>query len=337
MTNGLRAMSVAAAIAATTAGVGERAAAQSNAPNAQPNPYQTIQNWSKLPGRTIGQMATIDIDPQGNIWVVERCGGTSCADKPEAPAVAFNASGDVVKSLGAGVFAQPHGIGIDREGNVWVTDTQNVPGKGQQVHKFSPDGKRLLSLGTAGVPGEGPNEFNGPSDVAVAPNGDIFVGDGHGGKTNARIVKFSRDGKFLKTWGRRGTGPGEFGTPHGLAFDSKGRLFVADRDNNRVQIFNQEGEFLAEWKQFGRPSGLHIDANDTLYVADSQSDGEKQNPPFRRGIRIGSARDGVVTAFIPFWNPDPTAPAPEGVITDRAGNLYTAGNNFPVAKHIKAK
>ncbi|OFW16070.1 MAG: hypothetical protein A3F70_12255 [Acidobacteria bacterium RIFCSPLOWO2_12_FULL_67_14] len=327
---------VAAVVAGVTIAAGV-ASGQSAAPNSQPNPYRTIQNWSKLPGRTIGQMATIDIDRQGNIWVIERCGGTSCADKPDAPAVAFNASGDLVKSIGAGIFAQPHGIGIDRDGNIWVTDTQNVPGKGQQVHKFSPDGTLLLSLGTAGVPGDGPGTFNGPSDVAVAPNGDIFVGDGHGGNTNARIVKFSRDGKFIKTWGRRGTGPGDFGTPHGLAFDSKGRLFVADRDNNRVQIFNQDGEFLAEWTQFGRPSGLHIDANDTLYVADSQSDGEKQNPPFRRGIRIGSARDGSVTAFIPFWNPDPKASAPEGVITDAAGNLYTAGNNFPVVKHVKAK
>ena len=322
-------------VVAALSGTAGDASAQADAPNAQPNPYRTIENWSRLPGRTIGQMATIDIDPTGNIWVIERCGGTSCADKPEAPAVAFNSGGDLVKGIGAGVFAQPHGIGIDRYGNVWVTDAQHVPGKGQQVHKFGPDGTLLLSLGTAGVPGAGPDTFNGPSDVAIAPNGDIFVGDGHGGATNARIVKFSRDGTFLKTWGRRGTAPGEFGTPHGLAFDSTGRLFVADRDNNRIQIFSQDGEFLAEWKQFGRPSGVHIDSADNLYVADSQSDGEKQNPPFRRGIRVGSAKDGSVTAFIPFWNPDPKAPAPEGVITDAAGNLYTAGNNFPVVKHVR--
>src|SRR5207253_10527884 len=139
-------------------------------------------------------------------------------------------------------------------------------------------------------------------DVVTAPNGDIFVADGHGGNSNARIVKFSKDGTFIKTWGRKGSGPGEFDTPHAITIDSQGQIFVGDRGNNRVQIFDQDGKFLAEWKQFGRPSGVYIDRHDVLYVADSQSNPAANPPvnaPFQQGIRIGSVKDGKVVAFIP--------------------------------------
>jgi sugar lactone lactonase YvrE len=207
---------------------------------------------------------------------------------------------------------------VDREGNIWVTDGRGKDGKGQQVFKLGPDGKVLMTLGKAGVASDGPDTFNQPSDVAIAPNGDIFVADGHGGDSNARIVKFSKGGKFIKTWGRKGSAPGEFDTPHNLAFDSQGRLFVADRGNSRIQIFDQDGKFLHEWKQFGRPSGIYIDRNDTLYAADSESD-EKRNPGWKRGIRIGSARDGSVTAFI--LDPDPNG-SQEGVVADTKGNVY---------------
>ena len=325
-----------AAVLAITVLFGVRAYAQANAqPNSQPNPYSTIENWAKLPdGRTWGQMAAADVDRNGNIWVVERCGGTTCAGRTEAPIMAFGPSGNVVKSLGAGMFVFPHGILIDKDGNVWATDGQGANGKGQQVFKFSPEGKVLLALGKAGVAGDGPDTFNGASDVAIAPNGDIFVGDGHGANTNARIVKFSKDGKFIKTWGTRGTAPGEFATPHSLAFDSRGRLFVADRENNRIQIFDQDGKFLAEWKQFGRPSGVYIDKNDVIYVADSQSDATR-NPEYKRGIRVGSAKDGSVTAFIPHPNPDPASIAAEGVVVDAKGDIYTAANNTSVTKHTR--
>ena len=319
------------AVVVMTAVFGGRANAQSNS---LPNPYRSILDWGKLPqGRTWGQMAALDIDRDGNIWAVERCGGTTCNGRPEAPVLAFGPSGDVVKSLGAGIFTFPHGIDIDDEGNVWVTDGRAEDGKGHQVIKFNPDGEILMRLGTAGVAGEGPRTLNGPSDVAVAPNGDIFVGDGHDAGTNARIVKFSKDGTFIKAWGQKGSGPGQFATPHSLAFDSRGRLFVGDRETNRIQIFTQDGAFLEEWKQFGRPSGLWIDEDDVIYVADSQSDMER-NPGFTRGVRIGSARDGSVTTFIPHPNPDPASPAAEGVVIDAAGNVYTAGNDEPVAKHV---
>jgi sugar lactone lactonase YvrE len=302
--------------------------AQSDAPpNSQPNPYQTVENWGKLPeGRTWGSSSAIDIGPDGSVWVAERCGANTCAGSNLAPILQFDASGKLLKSFGQGLFVFPHGIFVDREGNVWITDAQGKDGKGHQVIKFSPEGKILLTLGKAGVAGDGPDTFNQPSDVVVAPNGDIFVADGHGGDTNARIVKFSREGKFIKSWGKKGSAPGEFDTPHAIAMDSKGRIFVGDRNNNRVQVFDQDGNFIAEWKQFGRPSGIFIDKHDMIYVADSESRAQN-HPGWKRGIRIGSAKDGSVTAFIPDPEPDPDhhpTSAAEGVAADSAGNVYGA-------------
>jgi len=187
------------------------------------------------------------------------------------------------------------------------------------VFKFSPDGKVLMTLGKAGVAGDGPDTFNAPSAILVAPNGDIFIGDGHGGNTNARMLKFSKDGRFIKTWGKKGTAPGDFETPHTLAMDSRGRLFVGDRGNNRIQIFDQDGKFLEEWKQFGRPRGIFIDRNDILYLTDHQSDA-KTNPGFKKGMTIGSARDGKVTASIP--DPDQMNGSQEGIAADAKGVIY---------------
>jgi streptogramin lyase len=316
------------AIVAAVAIPGARANAQAADP---PNPYRTVEGWAKLPDeRKWGQTISVDIDPDGrSIWVFERCGGTTCDGSDVAPILKIDASGKVVKSFGAGMFIFPHGLHVDRDGNVWVTDGRGKGGKGHQVTKFSPDGKVLMTLGKAGVTDDGPVAFNSPSDVLIAPNGDIFVADGHGGDTNARIVKFAKDGKFIKAWGKKGAGPGEFNVPHRLALDSSGRLFVADRANSRIQIFDQDGKFLAEWKQFGRPSGVFIDKNDVLYAADSESN-NTQNPGFRRGLHIGSAKDGKVTALIP--DPLPvkegsgpgTGSAAEGVAADADGVVYGA-------------
>jgi len=210
-------------IVAMIAMSGGMAYAQANS-NSLPNPYLTIDGWAKMPeGRTWGQTSQLSLDRDGNVWVAERCGGNTCADRPEAPILEFDHSGKLVKSFGAGMFVVPHGILVDRDGNVWATDSQGKDGKGQQVFKFNTDGKVLMTLGKAGVAGDGPDTFNRPSAVAIASSGDIFVGDGHGGDSNARIVKFSKDGKFIKTWGKKGPAPGEFETPHSLAFDSKGR------------------------------------------------------------------------------------------------------------------
>ncbi|MEQ9561758.1 MAG: hypothetical protein RLN69_04495, partial [Woeseiaceae bacterium] len=172
----------------------------------------------------------------------------------------------------------------------------------------------------------GPVTFTKPSDVVVAPNGDIFVADGHDEEGNNRIVKFDKNGKFIKEWGSVGGDTGEFRDPHALAMDSQGRLFVGDRGNSRIQIFTQDGEHLATWTQFGRPSGLFIDDNDILYSADSESNASR-NAGWKRGIRIGSAKDGFVTAFIPDPEPDQDnsgTSAAEGVAADAAGNIYGA-------------
>ena len=214
------------------------------------------------------------------------------------PILKFDSSGKLLKSFGAGLMLFPHGIHVDRDGNVWVTDGLGRGGKGHQVFKFSPDGKLLLTLGKANTPGSGPDEFNAPSAVVVAPNGDIFVADGHGGNTNARIVKFASDGKFIKTWGKKGSAPGELDIPHAIAMDSQGRLFVGDRQNNRIQIFDQDGKFLDQWAQFSRPSGIYIDGKDNIYVADSEFGIRVQEPrrlearhPHRQ--RQGRFGDGV--------------------------------------------
>jgi len=302
--------------------------------NAAPNPYKTVDDWAKLPpGRIWGMAIGVDIDRDGkSVWVFDRCGAKSCTGSTVAPIQKFDPSGKLVTSFGAGMFNWPHGFFVDRDGNVWATDGKAANGKGHTVIEFSPDGKVLMTLGTPGVAGNDESHFNAPSDVVVAPNGDIFVADGHGDDTNARIVKFSKDGKFIMAWGHKGTGPGEFDTPHGIAIDSAGRLFVADRPNNRIQIFDQGGKFLAEWKQFGRPSGVFIDKHDMLYVADSQS-GEKYNKPFQQGIRIGSVNDGKVIAFI---NNAGTSEMPEGVAADDEGNVFGGFTaNQTVKKFVK--
>lgn len=330
--------------------------------NDLPNPYQTISGWAKLPaGRTWGSTSAVEVDKDGrSIWVGERCGANSCLDratgqmKPEDTILKFDANGTLVKSFGGGMLVFPHGIHVDRDGNVWITDGQDnapqppappagaaptppaprsgpLPGatKGHQVFKFSPDGKLLLTLGKPGGAGD-PDYFFQPNDVVVGPDGSIYVSEGHGG-TNSRILKFSKDGqKVVQVIGKKGNGPGEFDQPHALAFDSQGRLFVGDRGNNRVQILDQSGKFIADWPQFSRPSGIYIDKSDTLYVADSESGSVNQaHGAWKRGIRIGSAKTGKVEAFIP----DPetrVAPdfrgtsAAEGVVIDAAGNIYGA-------------
>ena len=291
-----------------------------------PNPYRDAVDWGKLPeGRKLGPSSAIDIDPKGNIWVADRCSGRKgCADSVDAPIFEFDASGKLLKNFGAGLFVYPHGIHVDRDGNVWVTDARGQNGKGQQVTKFSPEGKVLMKLGKAGVDGETPDTFNGPCDVLVAPNGDIFVADGHENSVS-RIMKFSKDGKFIKQWGKKGSAPGEFDTPHGIAMDSAGRLFVGDRANSRIQIFDQDGKLLDTWTQYGRASGIAIDKNDVLYSADSESN-SRLNPGVKRGIYIGSAKSGKLTAFIPYESVEymdvDRTHGVEGLAVDGEGSVY---------------
>jgi DNA-binding beta-propeller fold protein YncE len=294
-------------------------------PNDLPNPYRTIRGWAQLPdGRKWGSTAAVQVGPDGQIWTYERCGANNCAESSLDPILEFDPSGKNLSHFGAGLFVEPHGLLVDKDGNVWVTDAMGQAGKGHQVFKFSRSGRILMTLGKAGVAGSGPDTFNQPSAVVVAPNGDIFV-SGYG---DARISKFSRDGKFIQQWGTPGAAPGQFAGPHALAMDSRGRLFVADRNNNRIQIFHQDGAFIAEWKQFGRPSGIAIDKDDALYVADSESNERAgaygYNPGCHRGIRIGRAADGKVNAFIPDPDPGSNTSMAEGIAVDGPGNIYGA-------------
>ncbi|MBI3513165.1 MAG: hypothetical protein HY060_03745, partial [Proteobacteria bacterium] len=290
--------------------------------------YRAGEPWGQLPtGRTWGQVSTVEIDRDGkSVWVIDRCGSNNCTASSLAPVLRFDASGKLAASFGAELTVFPHGLSIDPWGNVWLTDANGSADKGHQVFKFSRDGKLLMVLGKRGVAGSGPDTFNRPSDVAVARNGTIYVADGHGAESNARIVKFSKDGKFVKAWGRKGAGPGELDTPHALAIDSRGRLFVGDRANSRIQIFDQDGKLLDEWRQFGRPSGVFIDRNDMLYVADSQTKDAScgANPACRQGVRIGSAKDGVVRFYVPDPVATPDSSFGEGVAADTAGTLYVS-------------
>jgi sugar lactone lactonase YvrE len=304
-----------------------------------PDPYEApIPHWGNFAdGHPWGSSAGVEIGPRGGIWAIDRCGANSCEESPIAPVNRLDlATGKPAQSIGAGLFVFPHGLHVDRDGNIWVTDAQSSKDgkKGQQVVKLAPDGQVLMRLGTAGVAGGGPDHFQEPCDVITAPNGDIFVADGHSGlRADAapdyitRIVKLSKDGLFLKAWGKLGTGPGEFHSPHALAMDSRGRLFVADRGNSRIQIFDQDGKFIAQWPQFGRPSGLYIDAKDTLYAIDADSSPMTNTAGWTKGVWIGSAKDGKVRAFVPGHKTDDgNGAAGEGVVTDSAGNLYTAEN-----------
>ena len=307
----------------------------------QSNPYRVVEEgWAKAPAdRPWGGMSSISMDPDGNIWILERCGANSCVDSKLAPVLKFDRSGKLLKSFGAGLFVLPHGLYIDREGNVWATDAQGREGKGHIVVKFSPEGKVLLTLGKAGVAGSGPDTLDRPAAVVTASNGDIFVADGHGGAAVSRVVKYSKDGRFIKAWGKNGSGPGEFEGLHAIAIDSRGRLIVGDRGNNRFQIFDQEGNFLEEWKQFGRPGGLYIDKNDTIYASDPESN-TKTNPGNKRGVWIGNARDGKVSGFIPGPEPkaeDTPSEGVEQVVPDADGNLYAVEVSGKTARKLSRK
>jgi DNA-binding beta-propeller fold protein YncE len=300
------------------------------------NPYRVIRDWAQLTveARPWGGSNGVAIDRDGgSVWAVDRCSpGTTpgCLGSQVNPVHHFDESGKEIRSFGAGMFVWPHGIHVDRDGNVWVADSRGEQGKGSAVIKFSPDGKVLLTLGKPGAKGNPPDALTDPTDVVTdARSGDVYVAESHTDVTDpnlvGRISVFDRNGKFLRAIGKTGTGPGEFRTPHAIEFDSQGRLIVADRHNHRIQILTKEGTFIAEYADFGRTSGLAIDANDVIYTADSEST-ERVHPGWQRGIRIGSLKDGKVTTFIPA-HMTPNAPdgaMGEGIAIDAAGNIFTA-------------
>jgi DNA-binding beta-propeller fold protein YncE len=315
---------IGAAAAALMMVAADRGYSQSNDPNAAPNPYKMLASWAQLPAdRKFGGVIKVQVDHSDgkSVWVFDRCGGNECTNSTVAPLMKFDASGKFERAIGANLFAVSHALYVDRDGNVWAGDQIARNGKGADLIKFSPDGKALMTIGKPGMPGNGPAYLSSVSCVVVAPNGDIYVGDGHGTGTNDRIIKYAKDGTFISAWGKHGKADGEIDTPHGIALDSTGKVYVADRVNNRIQIFSPDGKFVAAWKQFGRPSDVVIDKNDVMYVNDAQSD-EKTNPGVKQGIRVGSVKDGKVTAFIP--QTDPAIGAPEGLGADDEGNIYGA-------------
>jgi DNA-binding beta-propeller fold protein YncE len=314
--------------------------------NSGANPYRVIRDWGQLTleKRPWGGSNGVAIDRDGKtVWAVERCSpGTApgCLGTKANPVHHFDESGKEIKSFGGGMFVWPHGIHVDREGDVWVTDARvpsrdeiaKYPGedkKGSVVVKFSPEGQVLMTLGKPGVKGNPPDALTEPNHVITDPgNGDIYVAESHSNVEDrdlvGRISVFDKTGKFLRTIGKTGTGPGEFRTPHMIAFDSQGRLIVADRHNHRIQILAKDGKFVAEYRDFGRVSGIAIGADDTLYTADSESD-SRRHPGWLKGIRIGSLKDGKVTMFVPPHKADdPSGAMGEGIAIDAAGNVYTA-------------
>lgn len=333
---------------------GRRAAVQNPiSGEGYPNPTPVVtKNWGTLPaGRTWGTSAGIEIDPtDGHVWAYERCGaGTAgggpvdCENNPVDPVFKFDRkTGAVLANIGKGTMITPHGIHVDRQGNVWIADfAGNKAGTiGHQVHKFSPKGQKLLSLGIAGKPGNADGQFNQPNDVVVGPDGSIYVSDGHDaqGMTTAaavaeglkrgatsRISKFSADGKFIKSWGGIGVKHGEFRTPHALMFDARGRLWVADRGNHRLEIFDQEGKYLESRYMYGRISGFTI-ARDQVYAIDSES-GPFNHIGWRNGVRIGPVDEDRIVGFVPPFEREDRVyqgTAGEGIAVDADGNIYAA-------------
>lgn len=324
--------------------------------NSRPNPYETQRNFGTLPdGRSWGSVSAVNIDIDGiNVWAGDRCGTNSCATSDVNPIVKLDPDGNVLTSFGAGLIIWPHGMDVDSEGNVWVVDARAAnareleenpwaAGKGHTVMKFSPEGELLMTLGTGGETGDPPTHFDAPNDVLIAPSGTIYVGDTHGAQfqdaagptSKSRISMFAPGGTFIKSFGEFGYEDGQFRSPHSLAMDSQGRLFVADRGNARIQIFSQDGKHLDTWYQFSRISGLFIDPNtDMLYAIDSESD-DNYNPGWSKGLRVGNARTGEVLYFVPAH--ESSRPSGmggvgsmgEGVTVDRNGVVY-AGEVGPI-------
>lgn len=225
---------------------------------AQAPSYHVVEGWprdaGKAPDYRTGAVSGVAVDRAGSVFVFQRA---------PHPVLVFDREGRYQRSWGAGLFTSPHGCRFDPDGNLWLTDNGD-----HRVMKFSPDGKLLATFGEKGVAAEDPTHFNKPADVAFGPRGDVYVADGYG---NSRVVRLSRDGKFVQAWGRKGTGEGEFNLPHTVAVDREGRVYVGDRENNRVQVFTADGRFLREWRHMGAPFGLFLTPDQRLFLADGRA------------------------------------------------------------------
>lgn len=215
-------------------------------------PHQVVSGWPDLPmGWNFGETASVDINSRGHVFVFHR---------GPHPLLEFTPAGKFVREIGEGLFISAHGLRIDKQDNIWAVDVG-----GHMVVKFNPQGRVRLVLGSKGRPGEDDASFNQPTDVGFSASGDIFVCDGYG---NSRVMKFSKDGRFLKSWGRKGTAPGQFDLPHAIVVDKTGKVYVGDRENRRIQIFDSEGNFLRQWSHLGSPWGLYIIPEPAIYMTD---------------------------------------------------------------------
>jgi len=337
-------------------------------PTELPNPYRLVEHWPTLPptmnGGRWGEVIRVHVDAKGNVWVFHRCfnvvpaGSATCVGRgPENPPILkFTPAGQLLRSFGAGLFAYPHGFTVDRDGNLWATDVNDQPTilgvsaknaagvlMGQEVVKLSPEGKVLMTLGKPGVAGTGPDAFDRPTGVAIGANGDVFVADGHAPNQHntARIVKFSKGGRFVKAWGHKGSAPGDLDEPHDIFVGgSRGWVYVADRRNRRVQVFDQDGRFIAAWTQFGQPSSVFVGGDDTMYVGASFQD-ETRKKGELRGIVVGHAITGALSAFIP----DPAdldtvvaGTSASGIAADAMGSIFAADvGAHNLRKYVKSR
>jgi sugar lactone lactonase YvrE len=296
--------------------------------NDRPNPYTRIEPWGEPPPGNNGEWSAVigaEGGPDGTLYVFHRCHSNSCVGRPEPPIVKLDPrTGRQLRTFGAGLMAFPHGFHVDFDGNVWTTDTGRGDAHGGHlVRKFSPDGELLMTLGESGVPGDSPGLFREPTDVVVARDGTLFVTEGHQKNgPHSRLTKLAPDGTLIARYGSTGQGHLQLSAPHAIAIDTQGRLFIADRDNNRIMIWDQDGNYVDQWTQFGRPSGIYIDHTDTIYVADSESWGP-ENPGWKKGIRIGSAKTGQVHYFLEdIESRDFEHSGAEGIGVDGLGNVY---------------
>ncbi len=256
-----------------------------------PLEYRLVADWPTLPADVkLGGISAIATDSKDNVYLLNRI-------KPYV--VVFDSAGKFLKSWN-GDFKTPHGLRIDQADNVWIADMAN-----HLVQKFTPDGKLLMKLGQKDMPGLAEDKFNKPADVEIGPDGDIYVADGYG---NSRVAKFSKDGKFIKEWGMKGKGQGEFNIVHVVRLDAGQRIVVGDRENLRVQLFDQAGKFLEQWKDTGAPYGLYIH-KDRVYLADG-----------RKGtIRVLDKNGKLLARWEPGVGPKET---PHWISVDSKGAVY---------------
>ncbi len=359
MGNAHRAGWIPAVILAASPGlIGGMLLAQTSAPS----PYRATLGWEQLPeGRTLGIVSGVIPDPDGeHLWILDRCGANQCAGTDIDPIMKFDLDGNLVESFGAGLFAFPHGFALDHEGFLWVSEggahgdaraeLGESMGMGHQIFKLTRQGDVVMRIGEAGVWGADETHFNGPSGVAISPGGDIWVSDGHRGGNN-RIVKLASDGGFVLAVGG-GVGsesrePARFSDPHDIKIDSRGRVYVADRGNSRIQVFDNDGNLLYIWTHYGKPSGLFIDRNDILYAGDGLSGDLRTGPPdpwrsnfgWEKGIRIGDLKteQAWVTYFIPQHDVNAGAGI-EFLGVDFDGNIYAGEiNRMRLVRYVPSR